>query len=338
MTEFRPDPFDRPAPQPAPEGGGMIGRRLVLALVGLGAVAVAAAGIWFAYDQGVKRGAGGGPMLIKADNGPVKTAPENPGGMQVPNQDKQVFERLTGRQMGQGTATVENLLPPPEQPVPQQPLPADPAPAQAPVAPAVPGIVAALPPATPQAAPATPAAPAAAAPAAPATAAKPAANAPAATAPAAAAPPAVAAAPLQPVTPAPAAQSAPASAQQQTAAAGPRQLTVPTTPAPAAAPATTTAAATPAPKAAAATPAAGGSWRIQLSSVRSEADADKEWRRLKGKHPDPLNPLSARYVRVDLGEKGIWWRVQAGPVGDKPAAEAACTKLKAQGQGCTVVQ
>jgi len=97
MTEFRPDPFDRPAPQPAPEGGGMIGRRLVLALVGLGAVAVAAAGIWFAYDQGVKRGAGGGPMLIKADNGPVKTAPENPGGMQVPNQDKQVFERLTGQ-------------------------------------------------------------------------------------------------------------------------------------------------------------------------------------------------------------------------------------------------
>lgn len=338
MTEFRPDPFDRPAPQPAPEGGGMIGRRLVLALVGLGAVAVAAAGIWFAYDQGVKRGAGGGPMLIKADNGPVKTAPENPGGMQVPNQDKQVFERLTGRQMGQGTATVENLLPPPEQPVPQQPLPADPAPAQTPVAPAVPGIVAALPPATPQAAPATAPAPGAAAPAAPATAAKPAANAPAATAPAAAAPPAVAAAPLQPVTPAPAAQPAPA--QQQTAAAGPRQLTVPTTPAPApaAAPATTTAAATPAPKAAAATPAAGGSWRIQLSSVRSEADADKEWRRLKGKHPDPLNPLSARYVRVDLGEKGIWWRVQAGPVGDKPAAEAACTKLKAQGQGCTVVQ
>lgn len=329
MTEFRPDPFDRPAPQPAPEGGGMIGRRLVLALVGLGAVAVAAAGIWFAYDQGVKRGAGGGPMLIKADNGPVKTAPENPGGMQVPNQDKQVFERLTGRQMGQGTATVENLLPPPEQPVPQQPLPADPAPAPAPVAPAVPGIVAALSPATPQAAPAAPAAPppAAPAPAAPATAAKPPAPAPAT------APPAVAAAPLQPVTPA-----APAAAQQQTAAAGPRQLTVPTTPAPAPAPAATTAAASPAPKAAAPAPAAGGSWRIQLSSVRSEADADKEWRRLKGKHPDPLNPLSARYVRVDLGEKGIWWRVQAGPVGDKPAAEAACTKLKAQGQGCTIVQ
>lgn len=315
MTDFRPDPFERPAPQPAPEGGG-IGRRLALALVGLGAVAVAAAGIWFAYDQGVKRGAGGGPMLIKADSGPVKTAPDNPGGMQVPNQDKQVFERLTGKQMGQGATTVENLLPPPEQPVPQAPLPAEPATPPAPAATSsVPAVVAALPPATPQAAPA-PAAP-------PATAAKP----PAAPPPAAA-PPAVAAAPLPPVTPA-APAAAPAAPAQQTAAAGaPRQLT-----APAAAPA----AAAPAPKAAVPAPSGSGTWRLQLSSVRSEADADKEWRRLKGKHPDPLNPLASRYVRVDLGEKGVWWRVQAGPVGDKSAAEAACTKLKSQGQGCTIV-
>lgn len=327
MSEFRPDPFDRPAPQPAPEGG-LIGRRLVLALVGLGAVAVAAAGIWFAYDQGVKRGAGGGPMLIKADNGPVKTAPENPGGMQVPNQDKQVFERLTGRQMGQGNAPVENLLPPPEQPMPQAPAAPEPAPP----------VVAALPPTTPQAAvPATPPAPG-----------QQAAPAPAAAPPAAAKPPAVAAAPLTPVTPAaPAAQPAPAATpapapvpgQQQTAAAGPRQLTVPTTPAPApAAPAATTAAATPAPKAASPAPPGSGNYRLQLSSVRSEADADKEWRRLKGKYPDPLNALASRYTRVDLGDKGIWWRVQTGPVGDRTAADAACAKLKSQGQGCSVVQ
>lgn len=91
-------------------------KRLITAGIALGAVAAFGIGIWFAYDQGVKRGASGAPPLIRADQGPTKVAPENPGGMQVPNQDKQIYERLPGNQANSNGNQTEKLLPPPERP------------------------------------------------------------------------------------------------------------------------------------------------------------------------------------------------------------------------------
>jgi cell division septation protein DedD len=36
---------------------------------------------------------GGEPLLIKADNEPTKVQPQNPGGVEIPNQNKQIYER-----------------------------------------------------------------------------------------------------------------------------------------------------------------------------------------------------------------------------------------------------
>ena len=36
---------------------------------------------------------GGEPPLIKANNEPIKVQPQNPGGVEIPNQNKQIYER-----------------------------------------------------------------------------------------------------------------------------------------------------------------------------------------------------------------------------------------------------
>ena len=36
------------------------------------------------------------PVVVKADNGPVKVKPENPGGTSVPNQDNKVYDAVKG--------------------------------------------------------------------------------------------------------------------------------------------------------------------------------------------------------------------------------------------------
>jgi len=63
--------------------------------------------------------------LIKAEQQPMKVAPETPGGMQVPNRDMLVYERMHGSPGA--PPPVERLLPEPEQPMtPPQPKPAVP--------------------------------------------------------------------------------------------------------------------------------------------------------------------------------------------------------------------
>lgn len=68
-------------------------------------------GIWYAYDQGVKKGVQLAPPIISADTSPVKVKPDDPGGMDIPNQDKEVFSVL---QSGDAPEKVEKLMPPPE--------------------------------------------------------------------------------------------------------------------------------------------------------------------------------------------------------------------------------
>ncbi|MCW0236420.1 MAG: SPOR domain-containing protein [Ferrovibrio sp.] len=123
MSDLRGDRNMRPVPGESANPGMRSPKRLITAGIALGAVAAFGIGIWFAYDQGVKRGASGAPPLIRADQGPAKVAPENPGGMQVPNQDKQIYERLPGNSPAGNTAGTEKLLPPPERPTatPTQP-------------------------------------------------------------------------------------------------------------------------------------------------------------------------------------------------------------------------
>ncbi|HXQ42956.1 MAG TPA: SPOR domain-containing protein [Candidatus Udaeobacter sp.] len=78
-----------------------------------------------------------------------------------------------------------------------------------------------------------------------------------------------------------------------------------------------------------------GNYRIQLASLKSEAAAQKTWKRLATKYKDVLASLTVHIQRVAL-TSGTYYRLQAGPFEDKTSANAACTKLRAHGQQCIV--
>ncbi len=90
-------------------------RRSRLMPVGIALVILAAFGgvVWFAFlDPGTSSDRQQTVELIQADPEPVKTKPENPGGMQVEHQDKLILNPDPEKPQ------VERLLPPPEAPLP----------------------------------------------------------------------------------------------------------------------------------------------------------------------------------------------------------------------------
>lgn len=80
-----------------------------------------------------------------------------------------------------------------------------------------------------------------------------------------------------------------------------------------------------------------GSSFVQLASISSESAAPKEWTKLQKSHPS-LAGLEYRVQRADLGAKGVFFRIQAGPM-SKDSAKSVCDSVKAQKPGgCIVVQ
>ena len=70
---------------------------------------------WYYVGTQFLTGDDSGIPFIKADKGPVKVRPINPGGMEVPDRDKLVYDRMQGN--GE-RPRVERLLPLPETPLP----------------------------------------------------------------------------------------------------------------------------------------------------------------------------------------------------------------------------
>jgi hypothetical protein len=79
-----------------------------------------------------------------------------------------------------------------------------------------------------------------------------------------------------------------------------------------------------------------GGWRVQIASVKSEDIAKSTWARLQAAHGDVLGNLRMQPTKVDLGDKGVWYRVQAGPL-DEKQAQSVCGTLKARKTDCVVV-
>ncbi len=249
--------------------------QILTVMVSIAAIASFASVVWWAHNQDVKAGGKGlEPLVVQAPTSPTRVKPENAGGLVPPNQDKEVYNRISP---GAVPVQPEKLLPAATTPS----LPAN-------------GV---LP---------TPAAPP-----------KPAET---------------AEAPKE-------AAKTPTPVQQATAG-------TPTTPAPAAPPADKPAVA----DKPAATEAAGpsiaslidnmsgpaGGWRIQIASVKSEEIAKSTWARLQAAHGDVLANLKMQPARVDLGEKGVWYRVQAGPL-DEKQAQTVCSTLKGRKADCVAV-
>lgn len=96
----------------------------------------------------------------------------------------------------------------------------------------------------------------------------------------------------------------------------------------------------PAPKAeprpVAKTVTSGGSTYIQLASVKSEADANIQWAGFKAKNPELAN-LSLKVQKADLGAKGIYYRIQAGPISAENAT-STCAAIKSRGGSCLIAK
>jgi cell division septation protein DedD len=75
---------------------------------------------------------------------------------------------------------------------------------------------------------------------------------------------------------------------------------------------------------------------VQLSSQKTEADAQASYRVLQSKYPALLGNRQAIIRRVDLGEKGVFYRAQVGPFASADEASDFCGSLKAAGGQCLV--
>lgn len=234
---------------PAPRRRPIRAALLVIAIMG------AAGGAWWAYRFDTPRLPPSSVPVIHSDAAPVKEAPQDRGGMVVPDQDSLLLNRD-----GKSDATVEQLLPAAE-PVLPRPMAAEkPTPPQIVAAPAPPQPVAPTQPASPQSA----------------------------------APPAAPPAPPQP-------------------AAAPPTANLPPV-------------------------AAGAGYRLQLGALRTEDAAQQEWQRLQRAQPDLLGKLTLATARVDLGDKGIFYRIEAGPIADPAEAAQSCATLKSRNVGCIIVK
>jgi hypothetical protein len=83
-------------------------------------------------------------------------------------------------------------------------------------------------------------------------------------------------------------------------------------------------------------PAASGGYVVQISSQRSEAEAQASIRGLQAKFPSQLGSREASVRRADLGEKGVYYRAMVGPFGTAGDADQFCGGLKAAGGQCIV--
>jgi hypothetical protein len=135
-----------------------------------------------------------------------------------------------------------------------------------------------------------------------------------------------------PVRPAPAPQvhraassNAPLSLNPGDEAAAPRSA------APSRAAASAPAAARPAPQ-----PSSGGGFAVQVSAQRSEAEAQSAFRSMQAKFPSQLGNREPMIKRVDLGDKGIYFRAMVGPFASGNEASEVCSSLKSAGGQCIV--
>jgi hypothetical protein len=312
-------------PEPVRKRAGLLTVAAVLAL------AIVGTGAAFAYRTYIGGPKSGDPPIIKADNAPTKvipapadTASKTPDRMPIGDGSEKIVPREEKPVDVNANSGAPRVVFPPLNPNANPPSPASVATAAPPPTPAAVPTNGTLPSSEPRkiktlsvrgdqadAGPAPPPAPAAAA-----ASAKPAKS--AATTPRSA-PPAAAGA-NAPLSLAPDAQaSAPAPAPE------PRRVAT-LQPPPGAPNAPTNPAAAP----------AGGGYLVQVSSQRSESDAQSSYKALQSRYPAVLGSHTPVIKRADLGDKGIYYRAMVGPFGTPEEASQFCGNLKTAGGQCVV--
>ncbi|RED51032.1 SPOR domain-containing protein [Aestuariispira insulae] len=258
--------------------------------------------IWYAYNQGVRSGSEEAAPLLTPE-GAAKVQPQDPGGLQIPHQDKLVYNQV---EPNQDDTKIERLLPPPEQPKrPPEPVVTEPA------TPPIPSITEPAEDTLPQTRMGADGKPR---PPEPQTPDEPRLPSPDLAAPES--PPVI-----EKIVETPKVEKAPEPAPKQepekTASANPAE--------PAPAPVT--------PK-----PVSGKDWRIQISAVKSAEAAQSEWKRQQGKNNDLLGKLSLQVQEIEIKGKGTFFRVRGGPLDSQESAQKLCNDLKKRKVSCIIVK
>ncbi len=275
-------------------------------------VAVLGSVIWYSYPKETAQREVMNTPIVRADASDYRVAPEEPGGMAIPYRESTVFNTLRSEE-GTETAKVENLLPQPERPVSRDELFAglkvDEAAKVAETAATAPGVT--------ETATATEEVAVVAKEAVTtetsATAATPVTAAPAVVAEKAetAKIETVAAADAKTVDKV--ADKAADAVSKTEPAAGVQKIDDKPT------------------------KASAGGFYVQLGSVRVRDGANGEWKKLQ-KSFSALSPLNLRVQEANLGDKGMFYRIQGGPV-TEAEAKSICKSVSAQKPGgCLVVR
>ena len=80
----------------------------------------------------------------------------------------------------------------------------------------------------------------------------------------------------------------------------------------------------------------GGGYVVQVSSQKTEADAHASYRSLQGKFGNVLGNRPPVVKRVDIPDKGVFYRAFAGPFASQEEAAQMCSNLKTAGGQCFV--
>lgn len=73
---------------------------------------------------------------------------------------------------------------------------------------------------------------------------------------------------------------------------------------------------------------------VHLASYREYANLLAGWSSLQADAPETLGALEARVSEVDLGDRGVFLRLKAGPLDSPAAARTLCADLDAAGHWC----
>ena len=79
-----------------------------------------------------------------------------------------------------------------------------------------------------------------------------------------------------------------------------------------------------------------GGYAVQVSSQRSEKDAEAAYHALQNKFPKQLGGHSMFVHKVELGAKGTYYRALVGPFASQAEASALCSSLKSAGGSCLI--
>ncbi|MCH2038671.1 MAG: SPOR domain-containing protein, partial [Rickettsiales bacterium] len=80
-----------------------------------------------------------------------------------------------------------------------------------------------------------------------------------------------------------------------------------------------------------------GDYRIQLGAFKTRGDAEKAFDSIKRKNIDVIKNMGFHVQRADLGDKGIFFRLQAGDFTSQQDARKVCAELRERKQGCFIV-